>query len=254
MITSQIKPRRWRRSRLFWTRQRTIAVFSYRYDAHLVADLIANIDPVVDGWIAYDDRGATGVFSSEPQRRRILLDAAHEAAADWILAIDPDERLERGTAERIGQLTGDYRRMAWGFRLRELYSPTEYRVDGLWAEKFQYRLFRAYDPAKYRPEDLHGLWYPPDLGFKARKSGLNLYHLKMMEPKRRIARRNLYDHLDPKGLLQDVGYDYLADEAGAVFEQIPPGRDYHPPHVDDGGLWMADVSAGAAIGGPDHIP
>ncbi|MES0162583.1 hypothetical protein [Mesorhizobium sp. C268A] len=57
MITSQIKPRRWRRSRLFWTRQRTVAVFSYRYDAHLVADLITNIDPVVDGWIAYDDRG-----------------------------------------------------------------------------------------------------------------------------------------------------------------------------------------------------
>ncbi|MHB9448567.1 hypothetical protein ACYG9R_17570 [Mesorhizobium sp. RSR565B] len=50
-----------------------------------------------------------------------------------------------------------------------------------------------------------------------------------------------------------MGYDYLADEAGAVFEQIPPGRDYHPPHVDDGGLWMA-VPAGATIGGPDHIP
>lgn len=51
-----MKPRRWRRGRLFWTRQRTIAVFSYRYDAHLVPDLIANLDPIVDGWIALDDR------------------------------------------------------------------------------------------------------------------------------------------------------------------------------------------------------
>jgi hypothetical protein len=30
----------------------------HRYDAHLVPDLIANIDPIVDGWIALNDRQA----------------------------------------------------------------------------------------------------------------------------------------------------------------------------------------------------
>jgi hypothetical protein len=242
MMTSQIKPRRWRRSRLFWTRQRTIAVFSYRYDAHLVADLIANIDPIVDGWIAYDDRGATGVFSSEPQRRQILLEAAQNAAADWILAIDPDERLERGAADRIGQLTGDNRRIAWGFRFREMYSPTEYRVDGIWGKKIQHRLFRAYDPAHYRSKDLHGLWYPSGLGFKEEDSGLNLYHLKMIEPRRRSGRKALYAHLDPENEMQDIGYDYLADETDARFEKIADGREYNPPHDDDGGMWMADLT------------
>ena len=153
---------------------------------------------------------ATDVFSNEPQRRQLLLEAAHEAGADWILAIDPDERLERGAAERIRQLTSGHRRIAWGFRFREMYSPTEYRVDGLWGEKIQHRLFRAYDPANYRSQDLHGLWYPSDLGFKARNSGLNLYHLKMIEPKRRIARRDLYHYLDPRHVHQEVGYDYLA--------------------------------------------
>lgn len=244
MITIRMKPRRWRRAQWFWSRQKIIAVFSYRYDAHLVPDLIANLDPIVDGWIAYDDRGATGAFSSEPQRRRALLAAAREAGADWILAMDPDERLEGAVADQIGRLTAGHRRIAWGFWCREMYSPTSYRVDGLWGGKVQHRLFRAYDPATYRSKDLHGAWYPPDLGLQARNSGLNLYHLKMIEPKRRIGRRDLYNHLDPKHVLQKVGYDYLADETGAVFEQIPPGRLYHPPHVDDGGLWMADVSAG----------
>ncbi|UVK40820.1 hypothetical protein LHFGNBLO_002342 [Mesorhizobium sp. AR10] len=183
-----------------------------------------------------------------------MLEAAHEAGADWILAIDPDERLERGAADRVRQLTSGHRRIAWGFRFREMYSPTEYRVDGLWGEKIQHRLFRAYDPANYRSQDLHGLWYPSDLGFKARNSGLNLYHLKMIEPKRRIARRDLYHHLDPRHLHQEVGYDYLAEEAGAVFDQIPPGRDYRPLHVDDGGLWMAAVRQAPTASRPDEIP
>ncbi|TIW19796.1 MAG: hypothetical protein E5V65_09705 [Mesorhizobium sp.] len=66
----------------------------------------------------------------------------------------------------------------------------------------------------------------------------------MIEPKRRGARRDLYNHLDPDSRLQKIGYDYLADESGAVLEAIPAGRDYFPAHTDDGGLWMADVSAG----------
>ncbi|OWK19097.1 hypothetical protein AJ88_48455 [Mesorhizobium amorphae CCBAU 01583] len=43
---------------------RVIAVFSYRFDAHLVSDLIANLDPIVDGWIAYDDRKGRGLSAA----------------------------------------------------------------------------------------------------------------------------------------------------------------------------------------------
>ncbi|RUW78311.1 MULTISPECIES: hypothetical protein [unclassified Mesorhizobium] len=217
-------------------------MFSYRYDAHLVPGLIANLDPIVDGWIAYDDRGSDAVFSSEPARRRALLSAAFEAGADWILAMDPDERLENAVADQIGQLTSRSRRIAWGFRTLEMYTPDSYRVDGPWGQKMQHRLFSAYHPDRYRSTDLHGAWFHEDLRLKLRDSGLNLYHLKMIEPKRRAARRDLYNHLDPDRRLQDIGYDYLADDSGAVFETIPPGRGYFPVHSDDGGLWMADVS------------
>jgi hypothetical protein len=39
-----------------------------------------------------------------------------------------------------------------------------------------------------------------------------------------------------------IGYDYLADETGVQLEPIPADRRYHPPHIDDGGLWMFDLS------------
>src|SRR4051812_23438239 len=92
----------WRQRRR--NRSLLLGIFSYRYDAQLVPDLLENIKPVVDGWVAFDDREATNVFSSEPQRRRLLIDKARELGATWVLAIDPDERIERGAATRIRRL------------------------------------------------------------------------------------------------------------------------------------------------------
>ena len=63
----------------------------------------------------------------------------------------------------------------------------------------------------------------------------------MITQERRQARADLYNHLDPDGSMQKIGYDYLADETGAVLEKIPPGREFHPPHEEDGGLWMPAV-------------
>ena len=114
-----------------WRRQIrpiVLAVFSYRYDAELVPDLLANIAPAVDGWVAFNDRDATDVFSSEPRRRRLLIERAKRTG--WVLAIDPDERIERGATTRIRALTRERRRIVWEFNLRETFAPTAYRVDG----------------------------------------------------------------------------------------------------------------------------
>jgi len=62
----------------------------------------------------------------------------------------------------------------------------------------------------------------------------------MIAPERRRARSALYSALDPLREHQSIGYDYLADDDGAVFEDIPAGRGYLPAHVEDNGLWMAD--------------
>lgn len=228
----------------FWRRRpQVFAVFSYRFDAHLVPDLLANIESIVDGWVAYDDRGASDVFSSEAGRRRLLLREAQQAGADWILAVDPDERFEAGVQGRIRKLTAESGRVAWGFRFREMYTPTDYRIDGIWGKKNRYCLFSMFDPAERTDTGLHDLWFPKNGGFKRNHCDLNLYHLKMIDPKRRVARRDLYNFLDPRREDQPIGYDYLADDQGAEFETIPKGRAYAPLHVDDGGLWMRDLSA-----------
>jgi hypothetical protein len=127
--------------------------------------------------------------------------------------------------------------------LRELYAPDAYRVDGLWRKKRQGRLFPLFDwmfpvaQASWADSrGFHGVSFPSE--FREKNARINLYHLKMIDETRRRHRRDLYAALDPAGEYQAEGYDYLADEAGAVFKKISPRRSYSPPHSEDGGLWM----------------
>ena len=139
-------------------RPRVIAVFSYRYDAHLVPVLIENISGVVDGWAAYDDRSAVGVLSDEPTRRNLLLAAARDMGADWILAADPDERFEAALAERIAEFVAAPRDTRWYFDVREMFTPNAYRVDRLWGRKSGMRLFPCLPALNASPAALHGQW------------------------------------------------------------------------------------------------
>lgn len=222
-----------------------LAIFAYRYDAALVPDLIANIRPFVDGWVSFDDRNARRPYTSDRERRLPLIEAAIANGADWILAVDPDERFEDGLCERMDALTRETKPTTWGFSLREMYAPDRYRCDGVWGRKVQHRLFnlprgRATTLSDFAVADLHATWHPT--GHALRHSGLNLYHLKMIDPSRRVARRDLYATLDPEARYQRIGYDYLAEETGAQFRQVSRRRPYHPVHRDDGGIWMADAS------------
>jgi hypothetical protein len=221
-----------------------IAAFSHRYDSHLVPGLIENIKPYVDGWVSFDDRNSTDLFSSEPKRRNELINAAISLGAKWIFAVDPDERLESGAVGQFRKLTLGIKGSAWTFDLRELYEPEVYRIDGVWGRKRIPRLFPARPLDANAVSDLHAHWFPPK-SLQIKNSGINLYHLKMIAPSRRKARRDLYKHLDPQNKYQAIGYDYLADEAGAQFQSIPSGRGYLPPHQEDGKLWMPEIAATA---------
>ena len=207
-----------------------LAVFSYRYDAELVPDLLANIEPMVDGWVAFDDRKAGEVFSNEPHRRCLLINRARELGATWVLAIDPDERIELAGATRIRGLTSERQRVVWEFNLREMFTASSYRVDGIWGAKRQGRLFPVFDGAMCSEQRLHGAWCVAPASYSILPSGLNLYHLKMTSYAKRLARRNLYLQLDPDRIYQKDGYDYLIDEQDAELEQIPLTRDFYPAH------------------------
>lgn len=242
MISVHHSPRRrrfrWRAPR----RPKILAVFSFRYDAHLVPDLIANLQPLTDGWVVYDDTSATDLFSNEVERRVELLKAAREAGADWALAVDPDERYETRLASKIDGLTRRDKPLAYTFAVREMYSPTDFRVDGVWGTKRQARLLNL-TQGVIRPEGaLHLSWHSFIPKVSLVETPYNLYHLKMIARHRRVARAALYSHLDPDKQMQAIGYDYLADDTDLELARIPPGSEYHPPHREDGGLWMPDLA------------
>ena len=232
-------------------RPKIIAIFSFRYDAHLVPDLIENITPLCDGWVSWDDRNAARVFTGDNLRRQSLYEAAHAAGAQWLLCVDPDERFEVGVANRIRRMALAPGHASWTFDLREMYTPTAWRSDGIWGGKRQRRFFRIFDDqfpiaerGTFGADPLHDQWAPK--GYRTLHSGLNLYHLKMIDPARRAARRDLYNALDPERRYQKIGYDYLADDDGVELTEIPPGRHYLPAHKEDHGLWMADPTQVAA--------
>jgi len=250
MLSSQLFASPWSLRGMLRRRPRVLAVFSFRYDAHLVPDLIENLRPIVDGYVAYDDRAAAARFSDEVRRKRALLTAARDMHAAWALCIDPDERLEHGTAARISPMTATVEPILWRFHLREMYAPDAYRVDGIWGTKRLSCLFPLLDGQVFSEQQLHAPRGPVNEGYRKVDSSLNLYHLKMISRDRRVARRVLYETLDPNGACQPIGYDYLTDDSGAVLEAIPPGREYRPPHRERGGLWMVDPTTIA----PDWRP
>jgi tetratricopeptide (TPR) repeat protein len=220
-----------------------LAVFSYRYDAHLVPDLIENIRPGVHGFVAWDDRSAEAALSDEPTRRARLFQAARELGARWLLTPDPDERLERGFSAWLPDLIAEGDRNVWNFDTREMFDTGHFRSDGPWGGKKKVILFPI-DAAKADPAALlHAPRVGDAHGYAKRDARISLYHLRMASPARRQLRRDLYAAADPERKFQVIGYDYLADERGMTLEPIPDGRDFHPPFVEDHGLWSPDPGA-----------
>ncbi|MCC5975444.1 MAG: glycosyltransferase [Rubellimicrobium sp.] len=220
---------------------RVLAIFAFRYDAQLVPALIENLRPMVHGCIAYDDRGSDVALSEESVTRTRLNAAALAAGADWILAVDPDERYEPALAQCLPGLTAPVFSMTlWSFRLREMFTGTTYRTDGLWGNRTRMRLYPAAAAKPPLGLGIHRGWVRSDPAYRRLDCGLNLYHLRHCSPIRTQRRCELYAAADPLRVDQEIGYDYLTDMRGAVLEEMPPHRRFQPPHVEDHGLWAPD--------------
>jgi hypothetical protein len=215
---------------------------------------IANVAPQVDGIVALDNRSTDGsaeflesrdevlavlrvppaepVWNELPNYRR-LVRAAVRLGGEWLLSLDADERVERDfriRAERVisrGRVLGH---SAYAVRFRELWeSGDAYRADGIWGRKTKGILFGARADHHFDPRPVHGVKYP----LQARANGacpeadLEVYHLRMVRPEDRVARRRRYEELDPHASFQPgIGYDYLTDERGLRLERVPAGRMY----------------------------
>lgn len=214
--------------------KRIVAALGVRYDKELLPDLIRNL-PFVDDFAILYDFGRKDLWGNEYQFRMKLKKMAEEKRADWILAIDPDERLERFAGWKIRkmvELINDDRILQ--FNLREMWTPNSYRVDGIWGTKTRLRLYPVCNDQNYLKYNIQVPPYPinnkGDPLFPVLDTGLNIYHLKMIEPENRKLRAEVFKKLDPGNKIQKIGYDYLNDENGIKLKKIPFLRNYHPKY------------------------
>lgn len=205
------------------------AVFCFRYDAHLVRDFLRNVS-FVDGFVSHDDRANPDTWFSEGQVRRRLINEATARGAEWVLVMDPDERLEPGAGVVIRDFIARNReqRVIGGFRVREMWGRDCYRVDGVWDQKRRWGLFPVTGDLDMSTAPVHGQAYPLNPDFRKELLDLDLYHLKMVTPRARDTRRDLYNRLDPERQYQSIGYDYLSDEDGMELQEVAPGKVFAP--------------------------
>jgi glycosyltransferase involved in cell wall biosynthesis len=237
-----------------WRPVRLLALLAVRNHIRYLPGYVANVAAQTDGIIALDDGSDDGSAEflsrcpavleviripvdrpnwDEVGNHRRLVEAGLRHGAEWLISVDADERLEhrfRRRCERvirIGKLLGY---TAYGIHFRELWdSVDQYRVDGIWSRKTSARLFKARPDHQFDKRPLHSSKAP----LQARVGGwfpianLNIYHLGMLRPEDRFARRRRYETLDPEAHWQPgLGYAYLTDTRGLQLEKTPAGREY----------------------------
>lgn len=208
----------------------------YPFESALAADLRLNVADAVDGWLVYDDTRRSGGWHHEAAAFSAIRDYARNLGADWLLILDPDERLELSAPETLRELVrSDVAVDAIGLRLRELYRADAYRIDGVWGEKVKWALVRLLDEAMF---DTHRAVHAspvPAVPIERRLiTSLNVYHLKSLRAADRRLRSELYTNLDPDHRIQSIGYDYLDDEHGMRLEPITAGREFLPSTLPAG--------------------
>lgn len=242
-------------------RRRLLALLAFRDESRSLDAWLDNVVPQVDGVVALDDGstdGSADLVAGHPAvlelirrppgdpdawddaaNHRLLVEAAWEHAADWLVAVDADERLERqfrpraeaeiDRADREGHI-------AYYLHVRELWgSPTTWRSDGPWGAKRSARLFRSRRDHVFHEQRLHCHWAPLQGRTAAGdfpQADLVLYHLRMIHPEARAARRDRYRRLDPDRREQAMGYDYLTDETGLELTEVEPERGFEPSAPD----------------------
>lgn len=233
---------------------KVVAIFSFRFDAQLVPDLVANISPFVHAYVALDDTASPPGVTDEYPRRNALHAEARRQGAAWILAVDPDERFEPALRDWMPVMTAPGREdIVWRFQFREMVSASSYRDDGLWGSKSKIVLYPASLTFSPLTQPHHGSWFTPTPATVKMDTGLNIYHLRHLSHARVQHRRDTYAAIDPLRTWQPIGYDYLTDERGAKIVEIPPDRRFVPPHHEDDDLWASPLQIAAHEIQPDPL-
>lgn len=236
-----------------------LALLQVHNDLEYLPGYFENLAKHVDGVVVFDDGSTDGSAEfvraqpsvlklvtrppndtrpwDESRNHQIVRDAALRCDADWVVAVDADERVERTFRQRADQEIE--RALGEGWRalsvaVRELWdSPTTYRADGAWGDKQQARLFRLLPDNEYDSRRYHPHWAPLNgkVGGFFKRGDLLLYHLRMIRSEDRRDRRDKWNQLDPQGEWQPIGYAHMTNEDGLELAPLPAGREYEPLEV-----------------------
>ncbi len=180
--------------------------------------------------------------------QRKALEDAGIREGDWVYVTSPDERLE-DRAESI--IKNAIKKVTaptiFRFRLREMWTPNEYRIDGIWGKKTRPRLYPYLPDQKFSNKRIQQP--PTPIGEYNRVSlNLNIYHLKMINPRNRTARVKAYkktdpeykylrrnnsakwQRVDPQHKFLNQGYNYLLDESGIKLKRVSELRKFTPTY------------------------
>lgn len=212
-------------------KNKLIVLYGRKYEPDfLVEDMKKNLS-WVDDFAEIDCRERDELWIHEGDYRIMAREKAREMGADWCLWTSPDERWEKDAGKKIRpMIDNNFEDKIYEFSLKELFHPLWYRCDGVWNEKWRQRLFPLKDDQlmRYQPIQVGGV---PHGNYEVIRLDVNIYHLKMIEPQNRKNRVKVFKKLDPTGIYQTQGYDYLDDERDAVLARIPEDRMYTPAYT-----------------------
>lgn len=231
---------------------RIFVVGGWRYEPkHLVDDWKKSFD-WADHISIVDDRERKGGWIDEGdyrilQREQLIKDGIE--VGDWVLISSPDERMEVSSNEVLRSMIArfQYQDFIFKFHLKEMFAPTEYRIDGLWSRKTRPRMYPFKLDQEFSKKRIQQAGTPIEKRYYRKLLDLNIYHLKMIEPENRETRVKQYKdtdpnyryqpkdnprmrRIDPEGKFKKMGYDYMTDLEGMTLEKIPKGREYTPEY------------------------
>lgn len=207
-------------------------MFGWKYEPKwLVDQLYENLKDWVDDFAMLDCRDRDELWIHEGEYRDKLREIARQKKADWVLLTSPDERWEKDAGKIIRPLIDDNQdKKILEVQLRELYTPTQYRIDGIWGTKYRRRIWPLLEKLTYKSQRIQCPAAPENPDFASVNIPVNIYHLKMIEPENRALRVKVFKKLDPIDQFQWCGYNYLDDEGGMELQGIPSGREYYPAY------------------------